>query len=133
MKTTVVLIFFLAQYSLAQAQSDSLKILPPDSSTVGEQNLIGKIEKSRPYVESDGVVIGNTKYFILIARTDPSIDPGMIIRNPDTPNPDRMPEPRFNTPGRRNGLSPNIDNMPEIPFNNPGLPAPDTTQHRRFK
>lgn len=34
-------------------------------------------------VESDGVIIGNTKYFMRIMKTDPSIDPGMIRMIPD--------------------------------------------------
>ncbi len=66
----------------------------------------------RPRIEPDGVVIGNVKYFILISRTDPSIDPGMIFKIPD---------------------SLDIDHMPEPPFNIPGRPLPDTMRHFRYK
>ncbi len=42
-------------------------------------------------VDSDGVIVGNTKYFIRILTTDPSIDPGMIRRIPDSRMFERLP------------------------------------------
>lgn len=133
MKLPAVLLLCLVQGAIAQVRTDSVPKQSSDSSWNVGQYQLHRWQSSHPRVESDGVVIGNTKYFIMIWRTDPSIDPGIIVPIPDSLDIHRVPDPRFNVPGRPHSLGTNIDHMPESTFNIPGRPLPDTRQHVRYK
>ncbi len=132
MRLPLVVIVPSVQCAFAQTKSDSLAVQTPDSLETSSANQLHRLLMEKARVEPDGVVIGNTKFFILIAGTDPSINPGMIFKIPDNLDIDRMPVPTFKVPGRPQSLGPNIDRMPTPPFNVPGSP-PDSTRRFRYR
>ena len=71
----------------------------PDSLKTLGRNQLQRLLVQKPRVEPDGVTIGNTKFFIMILRTDPSIDPKMVIKIPNGGNADRMPRMPYKAPG----------------------------------
>lgn len=112
MKSLIVLLSFFVQCVFAQVKSNSTATQTPDSLEIFGRSQFQRLMTQKPKVERDGVVIGNMKFFIMICPTDPSIDPGMIIRIPDSLNVDRMPELHQNAPSR---------------------PMPDSTRRFRFR
>lgn len=98
-KLVILLMLVFVQSAFAHARNDSLATQAPDSLKTLSRNQLQRLLVQKPRVEPDGVTIGNTKFFIMILRTDPSIDPKMVIKIPDGGNADRMPRMPYKAPG----------------------------------
>lgn len=132
MKLLLAVMVLSVHCAFAQVKGESLATQVPDSEKALNRNQFHRLLMEEPRVERDGVVVGNTKYFIMIFMTAPSIDPGMIMKIPDSLNVDRMPPPP-GIPGRPQRLNPDIDHMPEVPLNNPGCFPRDSTRRIRYR
>ena len=57
-----------------------------------------QIPGSQPRIESDGVVIGNTKHSVMMVRPDPCVDYKMMKATPDMKGLEGIPRRFFITP-----------------------------------
>ena len=82
MNLIMILLFLSAGAAAAQVRADSLMKQLPDSSSTWNKQELQRWWLTHPRIESDGVVIENTKYFIRIVKPDTMIDPGMVMKIP---------------------------------------------------
>ncbi len=90
------MLLFLVQGVFAQApvNSDSLRTHPPFSVPQLHKVIPSCAMNSKPRMEDDGLVVGNTKYCIRIMKPDTTIDYRMLKVTPDMSALERMPMAR---------------------------------------
>lgn len=91
MKPLLVLLLLFAQGALAQVGSDSLRTHPPVLPPQIHKMVPFTAMPFEPRMEDDGLVLGDTKYFIRIWRPDPRVDYKILRANPDIASIEKMP------------------------------------------
>lgn len=101
MKTVLILLIFFVGIASARESTDSLKAKPFKFPKNWFQEQLPQINPFGARIEHDGVVIGNTKYFIMMVRPDPSIDYKMLKVAPDMKRLEGIPRRFFIPPDVR--------------------------------
>ena len=91
MLTPVSSLFLPVPFAAGSTPSDSAAVQPHCSPTNPVEKELSGLQQLRPHMESDGLVIGNTKYFMLMYRPDSSIDYKILRVTPYMKGLERMP------------------------------------------
>jgi hypothetical protein len=87
----VSLFILPAPFAAASMPSDSVTVERQSSPTNRVERESRGLRQLRPRMESDGLVTGNTKYFMIMYRPDSSIDYKILRVTPNMKGMERMP------------------------------------------